>query len=129
MDIEVRSSQKREIIDITDRIKSVSPEIAKGMALISTPHTTAALFVSELDDELRSDLIRMSERLFETSRPFTHRRNGNPNAEAHLLSALAGTSVMLPVEDGRLRLGSYQRIVLFELDGPKARTVSCLYVG
>jgi secondary thiamine-phosphate synthase enzyme len=57
--------------------------------------------------------------------PFRHHRNDNPNAAAHVISSLAGTQLILPVEGGELGLGTWQRIILLELDGPKTRTIVC----
>ena len=74
------------------------------------------------------DFLKIADRLFQQVRPFSHMRNNNPNTEAHALSAMFGTSLVLPVAGGKMRLGTYQRILLFELDGPKTRTVSLTHV-
>lgn len=128
MELQVRTEKNREIVDLTDRVSSLAAGLADGIALLSAPHTTVALLVSELDDELRRDYLKIADRLFEHVRPFAHIRNDNPNTEAHALSAMFGTSVALPVTGGKLVLGTYQRILLFELDGPKARIVSLTHV-
>ena len=57
--------------------------------------------------------------------PFKHHRNDNPNAAAHIISSFAGTQLVLPVVDGELVLGTWQRLILIELDGPKTRTILC----
>jgi secondary thiamine-phosphate synthase enzyme len=57
--------------------------------------------------------------------PFKHHRNDNPNAAAHIISSFAGTQLTLPVEGGQPLLGTWQRIILIELDGPKTRTIWC----
>jgi secondary thiamine-phosphate synthase enzyme len=57
--------------------------------------------------------------------PFKHHRNDNPNAAAHIISSFAGTQLTLPVERGTLVLGTWQRLILIELDGPKTRTILC----
>jgi len=129
VELSVATRQSREIIDLTDRVVSRVAGLADGLVMISAPHTTVALFVSELDDGLRDDYLKIADRLFEGARPFSHLRNNNPNTEAHALSAMFGTSVMLSVAGGKLELGTYQRIILFELDGPKSRTVRVTHVG
>ena len=127
--ITVQTSTPREVQDITDRVARMvtesSPGRGEGIAFVSIPHTTAALLLSECDEELRSDLVRVAERWLTGSRPFDHIRNDNPNTEAHVLSAFGGTSVAVPVTDSRLELGTYQRILFLEMDGPKTRTVRC----
>lgn len=123
MELRITTGSAREIVDLTDRVASAMTDLADGMLLVSAPHTTVALFVSELDDGLRDDFLKIAGRLFEQARPFAHIKNDNPNTEAHALSAMFGTSVVLPVAGGKIGLGTYQRILLFELDGPKTRTV------
>jgi thiamine phosphate synthase YjbQ (UPF0047 family) len=54
-----------------------------------------------------------------------HIRNNNPNTEAHVLSAFAGTGVTVAIEKGEPDLGTYQNILLLEMDGPKKREVRC----
>ena len=123
MELRITTGSAREIVDFTDRVASAMTDLADGMLLVSAPHTTVALFVSELDDGLRDDFLKIAGRLFEQARPFAHIKNDNPNTEAHALSAMFGTSVVLPVAGGKIGLGTYQRILLFELDGPKTRMV------
>jgi secondary thiamine-phosphate synthase enzyme len=69
------------------------------------------------------DYERVARDLFATWEPFRHRRNDNPNAAAHLLSSIAGTQVLLPVREGSVVLGTWQRVLLLELDGPKTRRI------
>jgi thiamine phosphate synthase YjbQ (UPF0047 family) len=71
--------------------------------------------------------MKIADRLFAPMRPFAHIRKNNPNTEAHVLSAMLGTSLALPVRGGGVALGTYQRILLFELDGPKTRTVTATH--
>jgi len=129
MELKVPTARNREIIDLTERVASVTDGLADGIVLVSAPHTTVALFVSELDDELRDDFLKIADTLFQPARPFRHIRKNNPNTEAHALSAIFGTSLVLAVAGGKLQLGTYQRVIFFELDGPKERTVSVTHVG
>jgi secondary thiamine-phosphate synthase enzyme len=119
--LSVESTRAIEAIDITDRLTAEGwPD---GWLVVSVPHTTAALIVGEADAEMLSDYERIAAELFAPYEPFRHHKNDNPNAAAHLVSSLAGTQLLLPVRGGRLDLGTYQRIVLLELDGPKRRRV------
>jgi thiamine phosphate synthase YjbQ (UPF0047 family) len=68
------------------------------------------------------DLERCAVDLLRPLEPFQHNKNNNPNAAAHLFSSLMGTQLLLPFE-GRVVLGTYQRIVFLELDGPRTRRV------
>ncbi len=129
VELPVSTSQAREIIDLTDKVTAIVQGFADGIVLVSAPHTTVALFLSELDSQLAEDYLRIADRLFEGARPFRHARNNNPNTEAHVLSAMFGTSVTITVAGGKLQLGTYQRIIFFELDGPKERTVRVAHVA
>lgn len=96
---------------------------------VFAPHTTVALLLSEADAAMLADLERTASSLLAPLEPFSHARNGNPNAAAHILSALAGTQLLLPVADGALQLGVWQRLILLELDGPKERELRVSALG
>jgi secondary thiamine-phosphate synthase enzyme len=84
-------------------------------------HTTAALTTADLDPGTDLDLLDFLDAITPEIR---WRHPHNPaHAPAHLLSSIIGPSVTLPVQDGRLLLGAWQRLVLIELDGPRHRTV------
>lgn len=119
--IHVATERAIQAVDLTDRL--VEARWPDGFLLLSVPHTTAALILGEADPEMLDDYERVARELFAPWEPFKHHRNDNPNAAAHLVSSLAGTQLLLPVQDGRLALGTYQRIVFLELDGPKARSI------
>ena len=123
----VDTTRRIEAIDVTDRLAEQSwPD---GLLLVSTPHTTTALIIGESDPEMLADYERVAGELFASWEPFRHHRNDNPNAAAHLMSSLAGTQLLVPVRDGAIVLGTWQRIVLLELDGPKPRRVDVASVA
>jgi secondary thiamine-phosphate synthase enzyme len=117
------------IVDVTESVQSAIGETAEGLAVVSVKHTTAALVVCADEPNLRDDLIRVVTDLLADYRPFGHFQEGKPNGEAHVLSALLGTQVCLPVVGGRLDLGTWQRLLLIELDGPQTRTVHVQLAG
>lgn len=119
----VASGRKIHAIDITGRVAQCLPADAHGIVYIFTPHTTVALMIGENEANLMADLERTAAHLLDYCGPFQHAGGGNANAPAHLLSSLAGVSVCVPVQRGRMRLGTYQRILLVELDGPRERQV------
>jgi secondary thiamine-phosphate synthase enzyme len=120
-DIELTTSRPLEAIDVTERIASMMhPD---GFVWIGCPHTTCALVICEADTDMLADLEKAAGRLFASMEPFAHRRNNNPNASAHLVSAFAGSQLLIPVSGGRMQLGAYQRLVFMELDGPKEHRI------
>lgn len=121
----VQTHHKVEVVNVTERLAALVGDVRDGLALFYLPHTTAALLLCEDDAALRGDLVRTAETWLAPSRPFMHTRRNNPNAEAHLLSAFGGTTLTLAIADGKLDLGTYQNLLLLEMDGPKQREITC----
>lgn len=121
--IEIDTERRVQALDVTDQISGHAwPD---GWLILSVPHTTAALIIGENDPEMLEDYEKVAVELPAPFEPFKHHRNDNPNAAAHVISSFAGTQLMLPVVDGELTLGTWQRIIFIELDGPKSRTILC----
>jgi secondary thiamine-phosphate synthase enzyme len=117
----VETRVKVEVLNIMAQVEAAAREVGDGVMLCSIPHTTAALLVCEDDDALRADLVKVAENWLAHLEPFTHRRNDNPNAAAHVLSAFGGFQILVPVSEGKPMLGTYQNVLLLEMDGPKKR--------
>ena len=120
--IQVRTGARRQMVLITsDVLRAVQEHGATdGLCHIWVPHTTAAVVVNEnADPDVARDLLAAYEAMIPQI-PFAHAEG---NSDAHLLATLLGSSVTVPVEKGRLRLGTWQGIFLVELDGPRSRMV------
>jgi len=118
----ITTRKKREVIDITEQVSSVLRKKyadLTGICHLSILHTTAALTTADLDP--RTDLDMLDA--FEAMIPKLHYRHPHNPAHVpdHILSALIGTSLALPVNQGDLVLGTWQRVVLMEFDGPRER--------
>ncbi|MCY3914925.1 MAG: secondary thiamine-phosphate synthase enzyme YjbQ [Chloroflexi bacterium] len=124
----IDTDRKTQAVDVSAICQSMIAETRNGIAIFTLMHTTAALVVCEDEPNLRDDLVRVAEHWLADLRPFKHGRYGAPNAEAHITSALAGTSLTLPIVDGKLLLGSWQSILLLELDGPRRRKLVCTII-
>jgi secondary thiamine-phosphate synthase enzyme len=122
--LKVRTRKKREIVDVTEAIQShLKKEFADFMGIchLSILHTTAALTTADLDPGTDLDMLDAFEEMIPKLR---YRHPHDPeHVPDHILSTLIGTSVGIPVEEGRLLLGTWQRIVVVELDGPREREV------
>jgi secondary thiamine-phosphate synthase enzyme len=121
LELTVKTQQKTQGIDITRAVNEALPAGTDGILFMFCPHTTVALTIGESEDDLVGDLERTATRLLDDCGPFRHARRGNPNAPAHLFGGLMGASVLAPVRDGQLSLGTHQSVILLELDGPKER--------
>jgi len=122
--MQVKTQKKREIVDITDDVEEVltrSYSGKSGICHLAVLHTTAALTTADLDPGTDLDMLDAFEHMV----PKLHYRHPHNPAHVpdHILSALIGTSVALPVESGKILLGTWQRVVLVELDGPREREI------
>ena len=118
--ITIKTRKKREVLDITERLENLLPK-ASGICNLLVLHTTAALTTADLDPGTDLDMLDAFEALIPKLR---YRHPHDPqHVPDHILSALIGTSVALPFENGKLLLGTWQRAVLIELDGPRERSV------
>lgn len=120
----VQTQHPSEVINITGQVIELLDGSPDSLVCLATPHTTAAVFLGEDDEQLRRDYLRVACDLLAPLEPFEHCRNDNPNARAHLISALVGTHLCLPFVAGKLGIGRYQNILMLELDGPKERQLT-----
>ena len=119
---EVVTERRTQAIDITHLLTSRTwPD---GVLLVSAEHTTAALFLGESGSEMSADYERVAAGLVERLGPFEHEPWNPGNAQAHVLSSFIGTQLLLPIEGGRPSLGTWQRVILLELDGPRRRSIA-----
>jgi secondary thiamine-phosphate synthase enzyme len=122
--LSIKTRKKREIVDLTDTVEELLRKHrvdGSGICSLSILHTTAALTTADLDPGTDLDMLDA----FEAMIPMLHYRHPhNPgHVPDHILSAVIGTSVSMPFENGKMLLGTWQRIVLVELDGPRERKV------
>jgi secondary thiamine-phosphate synthase enzyme len=122
--IEIESRKSVEVIDITEQVERAVGEsrIEDGIMLIYSLHTTTGLAVNEADSALINDILDLLQRIAPRGAGYQHDR-GDGNAHAHLQATLLGNSLIIPVEKRRLVMGMWQRILFFELDGPRKRKI------
>jgi secondary thiamine-phosphate synthase enzyme len=128
------STQGKGIHEITSKVDAIlhASRIVTGLATIFVQHTSASLLVYKKGDQTaRADLHRFFEELVPENRELlTHTEEGMDDATSHLKMALTRTSESVPVAKGRLQLGNWQGLYLFEhLNGPHLRTVSVNVLG
>ncbi|MDD2613631.1 MAG: secondary thiamine-phosphate synthase enzyme YjbQ [Methanosarcina sp.] len=124
MKLKIETSKRIELVDITSEIQEEvrKSEIPDGICLISTRHTTAGIIVNENESGLKEDILNLLDKLVPTSAGYRHDRIDN-NADSHLRAVLLGASEALPILEGKLELGTWQRIFFAEMDGPRNRTI------
>lgn len=118
--IEVRTASHRQMVDITRQVAASINGVGNGICHVYVPHTTAAVVINEhADPDVARDLISAYEKMV----PDVQFAHAEGNSDAHLMTTLLGSSVTVPIEDGRLCLGTWQGIFFVELDGPRSRKV------
>lgn len=127
-EISIKTSQREQLVDITGRVKQSIKDIGleNGVAHIYCRHTTAGLLIQEsADPDLRVDIIEGLAKMF----PQQGWRHREGNADAHFKSIFTGASVTVPVQQGKLALGTWQCIYFGEFDGPRQRNVIVTALG
>ena len=127
--LEISTRSKREVVDITEQCQDElrKLESADGICHLFLLHTTAALTIADLDPGTDLDLLDAFDALIPK---LDYRHPHDPeHVPDHILSALIGTSLSVPVKGGRLLLGEWQRIVLMEFDGPRRRKLVISFIS
>jgi secondary thiamine-phosphate synthase enzyme len=122
----VATRQAAESIDITSSVSEIvaAAGVQNGVCHVMVLHSTAAIVVNETHDpNLGIDLIDALERAAPQRGNWLHDRIDD-NAHSHIKGAVLGPSELIPVSGGELLLGTWQRIMLMEFDGPRQRRVS-----
>lgn len=120
--MQISTNNKRQVVDITDDVAGHIPDTGSGVVTVFCQHTTAAVTIMDLDPGTDLDFIDFLDSLV-PSRQWRHPHDPG-HAPDHLLASLIGPSSSLPYEDGQLQLGTWQRIVLVEFDGPRQRHIT-----
>jgi len=121
MRVDLHTTAREEFVDITAEVaRAVAGSgVDEGAALVFCPHTTAAVTINENADpavirDLTAGLARVAPR-------DAGWRHAEGNSDGHLKSSLVGPSLLVPIEEGRLLLGTWQGIYFAEFDGPRTR--------
>ncbi len=125
--IELASTQREELVDITDRVAAIVARsgIRQGIVSIYAQGATAAIMIQEnWDDSVQTDVVNLLRQVIPQGVWLHDRQDGN--GDAHLKAGLVGPSESVPIVDGRLGLSRWQNIFFCEFDGPRAdRRVLC----
>jgi secondary thiamine-phosphate synthase enzyme len=121
--IEMRTKKREELIDLTGEIRRVVAKSGRtdGVCVIFVPHTTAGVTINEnADPDVKADILMTLRKLVPDTLPYAHAEGNSP---AHVKASLVGSSVSVMIENGRLRLGTWQGVCFCEFDGPRTRQV------
>ena len=119
--IKISTKKDKEVLDITNLIDLEVKGIDAGLVSVFSLHTTAAITTADLDPGTDLDMMDAFKELVPK---LAYRHPHNPeHTPDHILSALIGTSLTIPIKDSKLYLGAWQRVVLVEMAGPREREI------
>ena len=126
----ISTDERIEVVDLTDKIMSLVRRlrINEGIVSLWSLHTTCTIFINEFQSALLSDIRRFLEQTVARDEEWMHNDPNHSdcdrmNADSHLRALLLGHSLTLQVSGGEIVLGQWQRVLMAELDGPRARTL------
>jgi secondary thiamine-phosphate synthase enzyme len=139
----IQSTKRREVIDISAQVEAIIAEsrCANGIAMISALHSTCAISIGEVVQNVDDDLLAFINTAvpylnFKHVHPADHPKDGTdaiidgpPHPTSHILGILLGPSKSMGVVNGRLVRGEWQSIMLIELEGPRERNIAVQVIG
>ena len=135
-DLRISTRKRIEILDITEEVYRVVRKsgIKNGLVNLWVPHSTAAIAVNEHDTDLWEDIVNVLQKIAPLKGDYRHNAKygwsiGEQNAHAHILNCLIKPGVSIPLENGRMLLGTWQSILFIEMDGSRSRRVHVQIMG
>ena len=132
----IATDQRIELVDLTKQVMEFVRKfnIREGLVSLWSMHTTCALFINEFQTALLSDIRRFLERMVARDAEYMHNDPNHSdcdrmNADSHIRALLLGHNLTLQVSGGEVVLGQWQRILMAELDGPRARSLRIQIIG
>ncbi|MCC2643910.1 MAG: uncharacterized protein K0S45_4323 [Nitrospira sp.] len=121
--LRISTSNLKQVVDLTDRIEAVigTAKMREGLCCLFVTHTTAAVTTGEIGEGTEQDFLQVVEEVIPRIR-FRHAHDPS-HAWSHMASSILGPSLTIPVSSGKLVLGTWQAVMLVELDGPREREV------
>ena len=132
----VETDKRIELVDITDTVMELIRKcgVREGIASLWSMHTTCALIINEAQKALHADITRVLEDMVDRDAEWMHNDPQHSdcdrmNADSHLRAMLLGHSITLQISAGEAVLGQWQRVIVGEMDGPRARTIRLQALG
>ncbi|PMQ01928.1 MAG: hypothetical protein CBR30_02750 [Dictyoglomus sp. NZ13-RE01] len=119
----VSTNAKSALVDITSKVEEciLKSNVRNGVCYIFVPHTTAGVIINEnYDPSVSKDILQVLEKLVPWIGNYAHIEG---NSAAHIRSSILGNTTFVLIQDGRMKLGTWQGIFLAEFDGPRTRRV------
>ena len=134
--VEIETRERVELVDLTEDVRQLVSRtgIRDGIASLFSLHTTCAVFINEVQAALHSDIRSFLEQVVSQQGAWMHNDPAHSdcdrmNADSHLRAMLLGHSITLQISGGDVDLGTWQRVLAAEMDGPRKRTVRVQVMG
>lgn len=124
----IHTGKHKEVVDITDQVNDYLSRVKaeNGLCHVFVLHTTCCITTADLDPGTDDDLLDAIEKIFPKGN-YRHPHDPSHVGE-HIMSSLIGPSMSVPVENGEMVLGTWQRIILVELCGPRTRNLTINFI-
>lgn len=121
--LRIKTTAAKEVVDLTERLEAVirKAKLQEGLCTLFVTHTTAAVTTGEIGEGTEQDFLQVVEKMIPRIQ-FQHAHDPS-HAWSHMASSILGPSLTVPVTGGKLVLGTWQSVMLVELDGPRERMV------
>jgi len=125
------TKKRREYVHITPQVEAAVAKsgVREGLAFVSAMHITAAIYVNDHESGLIADIDEWLDQLAPPRPDYRHHQTGEDNADAHLKNLILHHEVTLPITNGRLDLGPWQRVFYAEFDGQRKKRVIIKILG
>ena len=125
------TKKHREYIHITPQVDAAvrKSAIREGMVLVSAMHITAGVYVNDNESGLIEDIDQWLEKLAPFQKDYRHHETGETNGDSHLKSMLVHHEVIVPITNGKLDLGPWQRVFYAEFDGQRPKRLIIKVMG
>lgn len=125
------TKQHREYVHITPQVEAAVKKsgVKEGLAFVSAMHITAGVYVNDHESGLIEDIDQWLEKLAPFRKDYKHHQTGEDNGDSHLKALLIHHEVTLPITEGKLDLGTWQRVFYAEFDGRRNKRVIIKIMG
>ena len=137
-ELTIKTPERYQIVCITEQVQKVVTEsnVLDGLVLVNPMHITASCYVNDLERGLHHDIMEWLEKVApyhgkdgRNGPEYQHHRTGEDNGDAHLKRQLLGQQVTMPVQNGRLHLGTWEQIHYAEFDGQRPKRILVKVIG
>jgi secondary thiamine-phosphate synthase enzyme len=125
------TKKHREYVHITPQVEAAVRKsgVKEGLAFVSAMHITAGVYVNDDESGLIEDIDAWLEKLAPFKKDYKHHHTGEDNGDSHLKALMIHHEVTLPITNGELDLGTWQRVFYAEFDGQRNKRVIIKILG